>query len=202
MSDVGPKKEALRREMKSLLSSIDSDRLYTGSLMSAASLWNSTLWDECDRLYIFYSLPREIQTSPLMTRAYADGKSCAFPRIENDRLCFYLVPEGYKDWVEGPLSLREPDPSLPLTSPERDARERQRSLVITPGLAFDRRGHRLGRGKGYYDRYLARYGAFCKVAGFCLNEQVVESVPHDTWDFRLDALITEDRVIFPGPERI
>jgi len=78
-----------------------------------------------------------------------------------------------------------------------------RVLVVTPGLAFDAHLHRLGRGRGYYDRFLARLravpGVTCTAIAFCLEEQVVDRVPHDEGDQLVDAIVTDRRTI--GRER-
>ena len=75
-----------------------------------------------------------------------------------------------------------------------------RVLVAAPGLAFDREGNRLGRGKGYYDRFLARARAAAagvSVIGVCLTEQLVTAVPHGERDQRLDGIVTENETIIP-----
>ncbi|MCX7656197.1 MAG: 5-formyltetrahydrofolate cyclo-ligase [Treponemataceae bacterium] len=68
--------------------------------------------------------------------------------------------------------------------------EHRQALIIVPGLAFDKEGHRLGRGKGYYDRFLHQYGAFLFSVGVGLTEQLVPSVPVDEQDVLLDLVLT------------
>ena len=81
--------------------------------------------------------------------------------------------------------------------------------MLVPGLLFDVDGYRLGRGGGHYDRFLARIRALPRVAvvGLCFDEQLVESLPRDAWDERVDAVVTERRGLVecglrrPGPLR-
>jgi 5-formyltetrahydrofolate cyclo-ligase len=68
-------------------------------------------------------------------------------------------------------------------------------VVVAPGLAFDRRGHRLGYGGGHYDRYLRRLGAAALRAGIAFSEQLVEEVPVEARDELLDVLVTDAEVI-------
>jgi 5-formyltetrahydrofolate cyclo-ligase len=72
-------------------------------------------------------------------------------------------------------------------------------VVIVPGLAFDERGNRLGRGGGFYDRFLATTPAFR--IGVCFEVQLASSVPAGPLDVPMDAVVTERRVIRPNPPR-
>ena len=72
-------------------------------------------------------------------------------------------------------------------------------VILVPGVAFDDRGRRLGRGAGYYDRYLASYQARRRrplVAAVCFSCQVVEEVPCEAHDMRMDAVLTPGEVLF------
>jgi 5-formyltetrahydrofolate cyclo-ligase len=91
-----------------------------------------------------------------------------------------------------------PDPSWA----EVEAARAGRILVAAPGLAFDRQGNRLGRGKGYYDRFLIRSRAEARaitVLGVCLSEQIVDTVPHESHDQPLDGLVTERETLLIPP---
>ena len=102
-----------------------------------------------------------------------------------------------------------PDPLWPevdLRSPQPDSMD---ILVVTPGLAFDRHGNRLGRGGGYYDGFLREARASCAAqpmggarrltaVGICLSVQVVEEVPHTARDEMVDALATDKELILPA----
>ena len=68
-------------------------------------------------------------------------------------------------------------------------------LVIVPGIAFDRRGNRIGFGKGFYDRFLKKLPESAVKAGVCLESQLVPSIPAGKHDIKMDYLITEKAVI-------
>lgn len=101
-----------------------------------------------------------------------------------------LVP----DLVNQRLGLRAPKtdaPEVPLD---------QLAAVIVPGLAFDRRGGRLGRGAGFYDRFIARLDRpAVRVIGVCFEAQLVERAPTEPHDARMDAVVTENGIDEPQP---
>ncbi len=149
-------------------------------------------WLEASELAVFASLPREVDTRPLMRSAAADGKTLLLPRIIDGGVLEFAAVSDLDALVPGRFGIREPDPRLPVRPLSRSA------LVLVPGVAFDRRGGRLGRGAGYYDRVLmpVRAGAegpLCLGIAFAL--QVVESIPMTPLDVRLDGLVTEDEFL-------
>jgi 5-formyltetrahydrofolate cyclo-ligase len=69
-------------------------------------------------------------------------------------------------------------------------------LIVTPGLAFDARGSRLGRGGGFYDRFLAEPQLVAARVGIALDEQIVDAVPTDSWDVSMHAVVTDTRTVW------
>lgn len=82
--------------------------------------------------------------------------------------------------------------SFGIMEPQADAFTdyEQIDLILVPGMAFDRHGHRLGRGKGYYDRFLSQ-AKDCYKIGVCFPFQLVDEVPTDEHDVRMDEIITQ-----------
>ena len=97
------------------------------------------------------------------------------------------VAEAY-GFVKGPFGITEPGEAFP--EAQLNYSEPQKALILCPGLAFGKDGSRLGRGAGYYDRFLsARRNAFGTVAGVCFECQFFDTVPFDPHDERCDAVI-------------
>jgi 5-formyltetrahydrofolate cyclo-ligase len=139
-------------------------------------------------------MPREIATHRLIRAAYAAGKSVAVPRIEGGDIRFLSMPPDAPPPPRDRWGIPVPDPAWPGLEPARAGK----MLISAPGLAFDRKGNRLGRGKGYYDRFLSRArasGAHCMVIGICFSEQLVDDVPHDETDQQVDGVVTERETI-------
>jgi len=88
--------------------------------------------------------------------------------------------------VEGPFSLRQPDPASPEVAPD---------VILTPLVGFDRRLNRLGQGAGHYDRAFARYENAWRV-GVAWAVQEVPAIPADIWDVPLHAIITEEGMLW------
>ncbi len=125
----------------------------------------------------------------------AGGRLC-YPRCDVDRqgqpaLLFHEVTNPDVDLAQGPFGLWEPKSSLPLT-PCQDM-----DLMLIPGAAFDRSGTRLGRGKGYYDRYLSGCPSLMTLAPV-FPWQVVDQLPYEPHDVRIHALITPEGEILCG----
>ena len=86
--------------------------------------------------------------------------------------------------VPGAFQIPEPGCGTPVLPPEAF------DLAIVPAVAFDREGYRLGRGGGYYDRYLEQTN--CVKAGLCFESFLLPSVPHEAHDVRMDRIFTEE----------
>jgi 5-formyltetrahydrofolate cyclo-ligase len=114
------------------------------------------------------------------------GKSLSLPRVEGHRITFREFASE-KQLISGSFGIPEPPP---------DCKESRPDLVIVPGVAFDRRGYRLGYGRAFYDRYLSENPTFSVGAAYSL--QVVERIPRRRHDRRVDALATEIGLITFG----
>ncbi|MBE3589352.1 MAG: 5-formyltetrahydrofolate cyclo-ligase [Firmicutes bacterium] len=146
---------------------------------------------------VYLDRPPEVETRPLWERARAAGKRLAAPRVEPDggRMRPYWLAfdaRGEPVTVTGTFSIREPDPSVSEEAPPEAL-----DLILVPGLAFDPRGHRLGYGKGYYDRFLSAYppGRRPATVALAFSGQVFERVPAHPWDVPVDWLVTEEGAV-------
>src|SRR4030042_3572810 len=105
-------------------------------------------WQKADTICLYFSQPHEVDTKPLLAAALTARKIVVFPRIEKDRLVLHRVIS-IRDFTRGAYQILEPKKSTPIVNPKSI------DLFIVPGVAFDRRGNRMGHGKGYYDRLLS-----------------------------------------------
>jgi len=184
----------LRAVMKRLLAGIDAVDFAERSSAVARRLALTGAWGRADTVLCFLSMPHELDTAGVILAARARGKAVAVPRIEQEDIRFVIMPPDAGGLRRDAWGIPEPDPAwMPL-----DLARAGYLLVAAPGLAFDRQGNRLGRGKGYYDRFLggARRAAQSIIAlGICLSEQLVDAVPHGERDQRLDGIVTEKETI-------
>ena len=133
---------------------------------------------------------REIVSDFLVAAALQAGKAVALPRVEAGELSFRKIGSLNDPWATGSFGIREPRSDAPVVE---FATLQGPLLVITPGLAFDSAGRRLGHGKGYYDRFLRtlrsqRRDVF--VVGLCAGIQLQDYVPTDDGDECVDAVCT------------
>ena len=132
-------------------------------------------------------IENEVDPGALVAAAAAAGKPVYYPRRTSDGLEFLQSgPEGLAPrWS----ALPEPLDGAPLSPAAGEG-----VVFLVPGIAFDPRGVRLGRGAGCYDRALARHPTALRV-GLAYEMQVVPSLPEATWDVPMDAVVTEARVL-------
>ncbi len=205
--NVMEEKAALRRHMKGLLAAYRQDR--RSCLMEertvARLLLQSDIYAEAATILAYAATDREFSLDGLIVRALRDGKAVALPRCNPaDRsMSFHrLSPDvPYRRQVSaGAFGIREPVPSLPpLAGPMETA------LILMPGLAFTREGHRLGKGGGFYDRFLAPWrhrgqdaGTMRRgpaLMGVCHSFQLVDSLPTEDTDVMVDHLLIPTGII-------
>jgi 5-formyltetrahydrofolate cyclo-ligase len=177
-------KRALRAQVRARLSQLGETARAAASAQARTRLAAQPLWQAARTVLFFAPLPDELDVWPLLAEALAAGKHVALPRFsplsQQYEACAILDPA--VDLEPGRFGVREPLP--------RCARlpETPLDLILVPGVAFDRRGGRLGRGRGYYDRILATVrGRTCAVA---FDEQIVEVIPREAHDVEMDCLLT------------
>jgi 5-formyltetrahydrofolate cyclo-ligase len=189
-------KAEARKRIRALLRSLDTERARVLSSGATSVFRSLPEYAEADIVLAFLSMPGEIQTDLLVGACLEEGRRVAVPRIEGEDIAFVDVDDAYRHWPRDAMGIPEPPARKPSLSLEDLGG--LRVLVAAPGLAFDRRGNRLGRGKGYYDRFLGaaraatvRGGGRLTVCGFCFSLQLTESLPVDERDVPVDAVATE-----------
>ena len=140
-------------------------------------------WQEAGTLLLYYPLPDEVDVRLLIKDAFESGKKVLLPVVKGDELELHLY-EGEASLKEGAFGIMEP--TGPLFAPKHyDEIE----LAVIPGMAFDSAGHRLGRGKGYYDRLLPHLKA-AKLIGICFSFQFLDEVPAEAHDISVCKVIS------------
>lgn len=195
-------KAGLRKLMKATLRAISPAERGRLSRLAAESFLSLPEYARARILLAFLSMGEELSTASLVDKALAQGKLVAVPRMERspgegDYLVFVPLLEDYRAWPRDRFGIPEPpSEAAGLSAEELGAAS---VLVAVPGLAFDPAGGRLGRGKGYYDRFLAaaragavRHGGSLFACGLCFAGQIVDQVPTDGRDQALDAVASED----------
>jgi 5-formyltetrahydrofolate cyclo-ligase len=187
-------KPAMRASMTAALMALPPAALAERSARVARGLEATAEWSRAGVVLCFLTMQDELDTAPIISAARAQGKAVAVPRSEGRDIRFVVLPPDAGSLPRDRWGIPVPDERWePL-----DIAAAARPLVAAPGLAFDRQGNRLGRGRGYYDRFLARARAAAgdvAVIAVCFAVQLVEEVPHGDNDQRVDAIVTEEETI-------
>lgn len=179
-------KAALRVRMQSRLTSMDAT---TGAESTDRIFERVTRlpdFESARSILTYVSMVREVGTHNLIRHCLMLGKSVCVPAFDGERKLYFAVSiEDFdRDLGVGHHGILEPRDARPTT--------KEADIAIVPGLAFDRQGNRLGRGKGYFDALLRGFRGL-KIA-LAFSFQVVDSVPADDDDVRMDVVVTETRV--------
>ena len=135
-----------------------------------------------DTLLLYSALQDEVPTQSLLDELVAQGKTVLLPRVVSDTDMELRQYTGLQDLQVGAFDILEPTGKL-FTDYEKI------DVAVVPGMAFDKEGHRLGRGKGYYDRFLRLLPKTYKI-GICFSWQLVDNVPTDEHDILMDQIMT------------
>ena len=174
-------KADLRRQIQQIKRQFTPQQLEELSLLVISSL--RPLLAEAQTIMAYYSLPDEVNTHALIDELVAEGKTVLLPKVTGADTMELRRYTGLADLQEGAYHILEPvgEPFTDLAAID---------LILVPGLAFDAAGHRLGRGRGYYDRFLhSKNRPYCVKIGVCFDFQKVDEVPVDAHDIAMDKVV-------------
>lgn len=136
-----------------------------------------------DYVYCYVDYNSEVATGNLIKKAWESGKKVAVPKIEGDIMRFYIIHD-FSDLAIGYRGILEPKTNVLAVD--------SNALVVMPGVAFDKNRHRVGYGKGYYDKFLNHHNG--QTIALAYELQIVDSIPANRHDIFPDILITEDNI--------
>jgi 5-formyltetrahydrofolate cyclo-ligase len=173
-------KRTLRKEIRAEIAKLSTKDKHSLSTQIFSKLENLKEIRRASVIALFIALPDEPETSTFIEQLSHKNKRVVVPRIEGEEMNFYDISEGLK---RGAFGIMEPTSKEPIKPSEID-------VMIVPGVAFTRDGLRCGRGKGFYDKYLSHNSFRAFTIGVCYPCQVVENLPTETHDKRLDCVIS------------
>lgn len=135
-------------------------------------------WAKANTVFLYHALTDEVDTTMLIDAAMHEGKTVLLPVIDGDDLRLKIHTGATQT---GSYSIQEP-------IGEEFICYKEITLAIVPGMAFDKKGNRLGRGRGFYDRTLPKLAEAYKI-GLCFPFQLLESIPCETYDIKMDAVL-------------
>jgi len=143
---------------------------------------------------LYASFRSEVETTGLIEHCLTVGKVTVLPKVDSSlsQLRLYEIKD-IKEICLGYFGIPEPD-----VSEHRSMKAEDMDLIIVPGVAFDKNCKRLGYGKGFYDKLLSEVRIQkpeVRIIGLAYEEQIMESIPYESHDIRMDKIITDKRII-------
>lgn len=190
MEDTRIRKKQLRKEYICLRDALLVDERLGKSHEIMESVVSSYDFQKAGNVLVYAAYGSEVVTKGIIEYALWLRKRVYCPKVlSEEEMDFYEI-FSYQDLKPGYHGIPEPE-GRKATAYETGNGE---TLMLMPGVCFDERGHRIGYGKGYYDRYLSRTSGMIKMA-LAYEEQVKDSIPCDEQDICYDLLVTELRTI-------
>jgi 5-formyltetrahydrofolate cyclo-ligase len=182
-------KTQIRKQLRDTLAAMSEADRHAKSVAAASLIGASPEFAAARVVMLYLSSTQEVETAPIVLRAWQAGKTVVVPKVSWDQR--RMLPVEITSLTSGLTTtghnIREPIAGKPVPVDFID-------LVIVPGLGFTAKGYRIGRGMGFYDRFLAQ-GEFRGVScGLAFEDQVVEQLPVLDHDIPLSMLVT-DRAI-------
>lgn len=188
-------KRELRKRVRRRLSALSDAQIFEQSYAACLKLFQQPAWREAQSVMLYMALPGELDPIHALIEALRMGKQVSVPRCRSDQ-------SQLMDAVRiDTLNFARADSQYGLQEPARGeiVPSQDLDLILVPGLAFDEHGGRLGRGAGFYDRYLHGVGAKTVLVGFAFEDQVTAQLPMEDHDHHMPFLVTPRRVLRAEP---
>ena len=176
-----PAKTELRRHMRAELARMNPTAAAAASESIRTSIPSLPRWQEARTLAAYAALPGEPDLRPF---DWGQSKTLLLPRVDGEILVFHRVHDTTQ-LKPGAFGVLEPDPAqCPIADPATAG------IIFVPGVAFTPDGHRLGRGRGYYDRLLSTLPESVLRVGVCFASQLVTALPDEPHDESVDLVLS------------
>jgi len=185
-------KSELRQKLIERLLSLAKEELKRRSENVTEKLSQLPIYKDAKVIMAYYPLRGEVDIKEMMKKDWGAKRWC-FPvmELEKNHLRIFEVTNLDEDFIKGPFGVMQPD-----TQKAKEVDISEIDLVIVPGLAFDRQRNRLGRGAGFYDRFLKSIKPPAKKAGVAFDFQVLQNLPiHLPFDEKVDLVVSEHLLI-------
>lgn len=188
-------KRELRKKIRSTLCSVPTQQIKEESQKTIERLISQTSYQQAESIGIYSSMSNEFDTCTLLHHAFGCNKRVFLPRVtsKSKHEMIFLQVNSMNEVVcfdANSWGIREPPIEENRLQVIKDCKL---DMMIVPGLAFDEEGRRCGQGMGFYDRFLTMYhekfDKMPKLIGLALRVQIVEKVPTDANDWKVDTVL-------------
>lgn len=182
-------KRQIRHRILDVRSRLSEEECERNSSHIIKKVMESKEFQNADAILVYIDYNKEVKTKYLIEQAWRLGKKIYAPKINETAMSFYLLRD-FEDLISGLKGIPEPSGK----GEEWETFLSPATLLIMPGVAFDRQKHRIGYGKGYYDRFLAKIPKLSTIA-ICFEYQLLDTIPYEEFDYIPDILYTESQTI-------
>ena len=173
-------KAALRRQIREKKRAMSEEEIISRSEKLGELFVQSEAYRTAKTVYAYLPYNQEVRTVSMLEQALRDGKRVAVPKVYGNTMKFIYL-EDLSKVAKSDMGIPEPVADAPVA-------EDQTALVLMPGLAFTKRGDRMGYGGGFYDRFLAEEPGHPTLA-LCYDFQIVDSLPTESFDIPVDTVL-------------
>ena len=173
-------KKTLRAEIRAKKRAMTEEQIESASRRLGELFADCEAYRQAKTIYGYLPYNQEVRTVPMLERALADGKRVAVPKVYGDRMKFIYMTD-LNRVEKGYANIPDPVDDEPVA-------EDPTAMVLMPGLAFDREGHRIGYGGGFYDKFLAEEPEHPTVA-LCYGVQMLEKLDTEEFDIPVDLVL-------------
>lgn len=185
-------KNVVRKKILSIRNKLKSEEVKHSSKIIIDKLTLLNEYKNSNVVFIYMSFKNEVETFSLIERMLSENKRVVIPYTDIKNI--EIIPSEIKslkdDLVLNPFGYYEP-----VIDKVKQIKIEELDLIIAPGVVFDEKLNRVGFGKGYYDRILSKKRKDTKVIAVAYEFQVIEEVPTEPHDIKMDMIITEERTI-------
>lgn len=183
-------KTELRRQYMEKRKAIPTERKAAADKAICRKLASTVSFRFADTVMLYSALPSEIDLTELINVALSQGKRVVLPRcVAGSPIMNFHIVTDLSTLEKGSFSIMEPPAHSPIWTPT----DSDKAICVIPGVLFDQQGHRVGYGKGYYDRYLSDKKV--QRIGVVYDDFILKSLPHGRYDLAVDLIVTEKRLI-------
>lgn len=181
-------KEQIRKRIIQSRNQMTSTEVSEKSSIIAQKVLMTPEYEEANNILLYADYRHEVMTREIFEDAVLHKKKVFFPKSNVDCTMNFYQVVSVKQLESGYKGIKEPVSDEEYLYHYNCAED---NLIIVPGVAFDMQGYRIGYGKGFYDRFLQDKRQMT-VMGLCFSNQLVEEIPHDQYDIRMDKIVTEE----------
>ena len=173
-------KKALRKEIREKKRAMTEEEIVSRSEKLGELFTSTEAYRNAKSVYGYLPYNQEVRTVPILQKALSDGKRVAVPKVYGDTMRFL--------WLEDLSRVEKSEMGIPEPIADEPVADDPTALVLMPGVAFTKKGERIGYGGGYYDRFLAAEPNHPTVA-LCYEFQMVEDLPTEEFDIPVDTVL-------------